>query len=65
MIGILGFHYYQELGVMAGIYLMRIRQSFTWNSQEGVDTLKMLDRMMFADKSHPKAGNRLALNQEK
>lgn len=38
---------------------------FTWNSQEGVDTLKMLDRMMFADKSHPKAGEQVSFESGK
>ncbi|WP_417898712.1 sugar ABC transporter substrate-binding protein [Bacillus haimaensis] len=38
---------------------------FTWNNQQGVDTLNMLDRMMFADKSHPKAGEQVSFESGK
>ncbi|OXM84354.1 ABC transporter substrate-binding protein [Paenibacillus rigui] len=32
---------------------------FTWNDKYGVDTLKMLQNMMFVDQSHPKAGEQI------
>ena len=38
---------------------------FTWNSNEGVETLKMLDRMMFKDASHPKAGEQVSFESGK
>lgn len=38
---------------------------FTWNSPQGVETLTMLDRMMFADKSHPKAGEQVSFESGK
>ncbi|MCU6710659.1 sugar ABC transporter substrate-binding protein [Paenibacillus sp. J5C_2022] len=33
---------------------------FTWNDQFGVETFKMLERMMFQDGSHPKAGEQVS-----
>jgi multiple sugar transport system substrate-binding protein len=38
---------------------------FTWNSKQGVETLSMLDRMMFNDKSHPKAGEQVSFESGK
>lgn len=38
---------------------------FTWNNSQGVETLNMLDRMMFADKSHPKAGEQVSFESGK
>ncbi|WP_436374021.1 ABC transporter substrate-binding protein [Cytobacillus sp. BC1816] len=38
---------------------------FTWNSPQGVETLEMLDRMMFKDKSHPKAGEQVSFESGK
>ncbi|MEH7386025.1 sugar ABC transporter substrate-binding protein [Bacillus sp. JJ1521] len=38
---------------------------FTWNSPQGVETFKMLDRMMFADASHPKAGEQVSFESGK
>jgi multiple sugar transport system substrate-binding protein len=38
---------------------------FTWNSPEGAETLSMLDRMMFKDKSHPKAGEQVSFESGK
>lgn len=38
---------------------------FTWNSPQGVETLSMLDRMMFADSSHPKAGEQVGFESGK
>ncbi|MCM3766396.1 sugar ABC transporter substrate-binding protein [Neobacillus niacini] len=38
---------------------------FTWNSPQGVETLKMLDRMMFKDGSHPKAGEQVSFESGK
>jgi multiple sugar transport system substrate-binding protein len=38
---------------------------FTWNSQAGEDTLAMLDRMMFKDHSHPKAGEQIGFETGK
>lgn len=32
--------------------------AFTWNDEYGVQTFAMLERMMFTDESHPKAGSR-------
>lgn len=32
---------------------------FTWSDQYGVETLKMLQNMMFVDQSHPKAGEQV------
>jgi multiple sugar transport system substrate-binding protein len=33
---------------------------FTWNSDAGISTLEMLERMMFEDRSHPRAGDQVA-----
>lgn len=33
---------------------------FTWNSEAGISTFNMLDRMMFKDGSHPRAGDQVA-----
>ncbi|MGX6445139.1 ABC transporter substrate-binding protein [Neobacillus sp. K501] len=41
------------------------QSKFTWNSTEGVETLKMLERMMFKDSSHPKAGEQVAFDSGK
>lgn len=41
------------------------QSKFTWNSTEGVETLKMLERMMFNDSSHPKAGEQVAFDSGK
>lgn len=38
---------------------------FVWNSPEGTESLKMLDRMMFNDKSHPKAGEQVSFESGK
>jgi multiple sugar transport system substrate-binding protein len=38
---------------------------FTWNNEAGVETLSMLDRMMFNDKSHPKAGEQVSFESGK
>ncbi|THE11915.1 sugar ABC transporter substrate-binding protein [Bacillus timonensis] len=38
---------------------------FTWNSSQGVETLKMLERMMFEDASHPKAGEQVSFESGK
>lgn len=38
---------------------------FTWNSKQGVETLSMLDRMMFNAKSHPKAGEQVSFESGK
>jgi multiple sugar transport system substrate-binding protein len=38
---------------------------FTWNSPEGVESLKMLERMMFDDASHPKAGEQVSFESGK
>ena len=38
---------------------------FSWNSKQGVETLSMLDRMMFNDKSHPKAGEQVSFESGK
>jgi len=35
---------------------------FTWNDQYGVETFEMLERMMFADESHPKAGEQVSFD---
>ncbi|MEK3914324.1 sugar ABC transporter substrate-binding protein [Paenibacillus sp. FSL H7-0331] len=32
---------------------------FTWSDQYGVETMKMLQNMMFVDQSHPKAGEQI------
>ncbi|RFB17358.1 sugar ABC transporter substrate-binding protein [Bacillus sp. HNG] len=38
---------------------------FTWNSPQGVETLKMLERMMFENASHPKAGEQVSFESGK
>ncbi|MET3699654.1 carbohydrate ABC transporter substrate-binding protein (CUT1 family) [Bacillus oleivorans] len=38
---------------------------FTWNSPQGAETLKMLQRMMFEDGSHPKAGEQVSFESGK
>ncbi|WP_134682839.1 ABC transporter substrate-binding protein [Brevibacillus migulae] len=38
---------------------------FTWNDQYGVETLNMLQRMMFTDGSHPKAGEQVSFEAGK
>ncbi|WNR44847.1 ABC transporter substrate-binding protein [Paenibacillus roseipurpureus] len=38
---------------------------FTWNDKYGVDTLKMLQTMMFTDGSHPKAGEQVSFETGK
>lgn len=38
---------------------------FTWNSPQGIETLSMLDRMMFTEKSHPKAGEQVSFESGK
>ncbi|OXM16843.1 ABC transporter substrate-binding protein [Paenibacillus herberti] len=38
---------------------------FTWNDAYGVETLKMLQTMMFVDKSHPKAGEQVSFESGK
>ncbi|HWO74330.1 MAG TPA: sugar ABC transporter substrate-binding protein [Bacillus sp. (in: firmicutes)] len=38
---------------------------FTWNSSQGAETLKMLQRMMFEDGSHPKAGEQVSFESGK
>ncbi|MBY0086364.1 MULTISPECIES: sugar ABC transporter substrate-binding protein [Brevibacillus] len=38
---------------------------FTWNDQYGVETLSMLQRMMFTDGSHPKAGEQVSFESGK
>jgi multiple sugar transport system substrate-binding protein len=38
---------------------------FTWNDQYGVETLKMLQTMMFTDNSHPKAGEQVSFESGK
>ena len=38
---------------------------FTWNTPEGSESLKMLDRMMFEDGSHPKAGEQVSFESGK
>ncbi len=35
---------------------------FTWNDQYGIETFQMLERMMFEDESHPKAGEQVAFD---
>ncbi|WP_372637654.1 sugar ABC transporter substrate-binding protein [Cohnella sp.] len=35
---------------------------FTWNDQYGVETFQMLERMMFTDESHPKAGEQVSFD---
>ncbi|QMV43627.1 ABC transporter substrate-binding protein [Cohnella cholangitidis] len=35
---------------------------FTWNDQYGVETFEMLERMMFTDESHPKAGEQVSFD---
>ena len=39
--------------------------SFTWNDQYGVETFEMLNRMMFVDGSHPKAGEQISFETGK
>jgi len=34
--------------------------AFTWNDEYGIATMEMLDRMMFEDQSHPKAGEQVS-----
>ncbi|OLS35604.1 sugar ABC transporter substrate-binding protein [Bacillus sp. MRMR6] len=41
------------------------QSKFTWNSPEGVETLEMLQRMMFTDSSHPKAGEQVSFDSGK
>ncbi|MFS0864630.1 ABC transporter substrate-binding protein [Fredinandcohnia sp. 179-A 10B2 NHS] len=38
---------------------------FTWNSKQGVETLSMLQRMMFKAGSHPKAGEQVSFDSGK
>ncbi|GAA4840757.1 sugar ABC transporter substrate-binding protein [Paenibacillus vulneris] len=38
---------------------------FTWNDQYGIETLKMLQTMMFVDQSHPKAGEQVSFESGK
>lgn len=38
---------------------------FIWNDQYGVETLSMLQRMMFTDGSHPKAGEQVSFESGK
>lgn len=38
---------------------------FTWNDQYGLETLKMLQQMMFVDGSHPKAGEQISFESGK
>jgi multiple sugar transport system substrate-binding protein len=38
---------------------------FTWNDKYGVETLKMLQQMMFTDQSHPKAGEQVSFEAGK
>lgn len=38
---------------------------FTWNDKYGIETLKMLQRMMFTDASHPKAGEQVSFESGK
>ncbi|HZG13775.1 MAG TPA: sugar ABC transporter substrate-binding protein [Candidatus Bathyarchaeia archaeon] len=38
---------------------------FTWNDQYGVESLSMLQRMMFTDGSHPKAGEQVSFEAGK
>lgn len=38
---------------------------FTWNDQYGTETLSMLQRMMFTDGSHPKAGEQVSFESGK
>ncbi len=35
---------------------------FTWNDAYGVETFAMLERMMFTDESHPKAGEQISFD---
>ncbi|WP_270170911.1 ABC transporter substrate-binding protein [Paenibacillus sp. SYP-B4298] len=35
---------------------------FTWNDAYGVETFEMLERMMFTDESHPKAGEQISFD---
>ncbi|MFC4306367.1 ABC transporter substrate-binding protein [Cohnella boryungensis] len=35
---------------------------FTWDDQYGVETFEMLERMMFTDESHPKAGEQVSFD---
>lgn len=35
---------------------------FTWNDPYGVETFEMLERMMFTDESHPKAGEQVSFD---
>ncbi|MCC3371834.1 sugar ABC transporter substrate-binding protein [Cohnella sp. REN36] len=35
---------------------------FTWDDQYGVQTFEMLERMMFTDESHPKAGEQVSFD---
>ncbi|RXZ80278.1 sugar ABC transporter substrate-binding protein [Paenibacillaceae bacterium] len=36
--------------------------SFTWNDQYGIETFELLERMMFTDESHPKAGEQVSFD---
>ncbi|GAB2693342.1 ABC transporter substrate-binding protein [Paenibacillus thermoaerophilus] len=38
---------------------------FTWNDPYGIATIEMLQRMMFADQSHPKAGEQVSFESGK
>jgi len=39
--------------------------TFTWNDKYGVESLKMLQQMMFTDQSHPKAGEQVSFESGK
>ncbi|MEK4042440.1 sugar ABC transporter substrate-binding protein [Paenibacillus sp. FSL H8-0048] len=36
--------------------------AFTWNDQYGVETMELLERMMYKDESHPKAGEQISFD---
>ncbi|MFD2878549.1 extracellular solute-binding protein [Paenibacillus rhizoplanae] len=36
--------------------------AFTWNDQYGVETMELLERMMYEDESHPKAGEQISFD---
>ncbi|MGF6357290.1 multiple sugar transport system substrate-binding protein [Paenibacillus sp. 4624] len=36
--------------------------AFTWNDEYGIQTFAMLERMMFTDESHPKAGEQVSFD---
>lgn len=48
-----------------GDLLDKDQTKFTWNEKQGIETLKMLDRMMFKDGSHPKAGEQVSFESGK